>query len=272
MAMPPAPIGPGAPAPAPHQHPIATANTPATLSLVFGIIAVLVNFLFIPSLVALITGIVGLSRASKLTPPIGRGKAIAGLILSVVGVISGILISMAMFSGLGEALDDTPEAVGSSTAQPDASAAPAEDDPADDPEEGTRENPFQVGDTVSNDDWTVTLGTPREGWDEIRAENQFNEPPADGNEYWIVPVNATYTGTETGTPWLDLTVAFVGSDNVTYDDTYCGVIPNDISETAELYTDGNVEANTCLVVPSGADGQFTLIAGLFGDPVFFNTK
>jgi len=139
------------------------------------------------------------------------------------------------------------------------------------PERGTRANPLPIGTTVVFDEWTVRLGKPREAWDEIRAENMFNDPPPAGMQYWIVPVTATYTGDETGTAWWDLTIEFVGADARTYSDD-CGVLPNDLMDIDELYRGGVAEGNECVVVPAGANGLWTLEAGWFTDPVFFTAR
>jgi hypothetical protein len=64
----------------------------------------------------------------------------------------------------------------------------------------------QHGRDCKHQDWDVTLGVPREAWAEIAAENQFNDPPKAGMEYWIVPVTATYTGDDTGNTSFDITV------------------------------------------------------------------
>lgn len=170
--------------------------------------------------------------------------------------------------------DDEEPADDGTTADPAAEepAAPeqAEREPAEDVDQGTREHPFAIGDAVTNDDWEVTLGEPREAGTEVADENPFNEPAPDGMEFWIVPVTATYIGDETGLPWIDLEVRFVGSDGRTYSD-YCGVIPDDLQEVDELYADATAEGNTCVVVPTGADGLWTLAAG-WSDPVFFSTS
>lgn len=105
-----------------------------------------------------------------------------------------------------------------SAAADDATEAATEEAPADD-EEGTRATPYPVGTPVTDGEWEVTLGKPREAWSEIQAENQFNDAPADGTEFYLVPVTATYLGDETGLPWIDLSVQFVGSDARTYTDS-----------------------------------------------------
>src|SRR5690625_1268979 len=138
------------------------------------------------------------------------------------------------------------------------------------PEAGTRENPFRIDDPVGNDDWDIQLGEPYEAWDEVRAENQFNDPPGEGMEFWILPVTVTYVGEETGDPFWDLDFGFVGDDSRTYDDD-CGVIPDELYDVGEVYPDGEASANVCLEVPEGAPGLWT-VAPRFGDPIFFTTE
>jgi hypothetical protein len=135
-------------------------------------------------------------------------------------------------------------------------------------DEGSRENPLPVGTAVSTEEWEVTLGAPREAGDEIRAENQFNGAPPKGMEYWIVPVTATYSGTETGHAGPDLGVEFVGSDARTYSDM-CGVIPDDLWDVDKIYDGGTAVGNVCVVVPAGADGLWTLTPGWSAEAVFF---
>ncbi len=82
----------------------------------------------------------------------------------------------------------------------------------------------------------------------------------------MVPIRATYTGSESGHPML-VSVKFVGADNRTYSDD-CGVIPNPLNQIGELYSGGVAEGNACVQVPAGADGLWTVTTS-FGDPVFF---
>lgn len=89
---------------------------------------------------------------------------------------------------------------------------------------GPRDNSLHVVRPVSNADWDFTLGTPREAWQEVHAERM---------EYWIVPVTATYTGEETASPGVDVTVQFIGSDNRTHDD-YCGGITDPLDDIGYL--------------------------------------
>ncbi|MBD7996978.1 hypothetical protein [Oerskovia gallyi] len=197
-----------------------------------------------------------------------RRLALTAAALGLAVGLTGCSLSSDDLTASGETAAQQP-----STTTPDAGAAPVE--PAAPPESpvaeaGTRANPHPVGTAVANEDWSIVVGAPREAWGEISAENQFNSPPEAGLEYWIVPLTATYQGATSGTPWLDLSVKFVGDDSVTYEG-YCGVIPNNIQDVGELYAGGVAEGNACVAVPAGAPGLWTVTTG-WGDPAFFTAR
>lgn len=109
-----------------------------------------------------------------------------------------------------------------------------------------------------------------DAWDVVAAENQFNEPPADGSVYVLLPVTFTYEGPESSTPWLDLTVAFVSADGRSFDEAM-GVVPGELSDVGDLYDGGTAEGNLLFEVPSDAaeGGTWAVTAGWFADPMFF---
>lgn len=206
-----------------------------------------------PVLVGAISGAAGLV--------IGIGIGGAGGGESGSGKVTATASAAATTSGAEEVAEQQAVATVEPVPEPSVTTPPAA--------EGTRANPFAIGEEVGNDEWSVVLSAPREAGAEVSAENQFNAPPDAGFEFYIVPVSATYTGAETGTAWLDLQVAFVGSDGVTYSET-CGVLPDSLNDVGELYAGGVAAGNTCVVVPAGADGLWTLSTG-WSDPVFFTT-
>lgn len=104
----------------------------------------------------------------------------------------------------------------------------------------------------------------------MRFENQFNDPPDDGMESWMLPITVTYTGVDTGDPFWDLDFGFVGDDGRTYDGD-CGVIPEELWDVGEMYPDAEASANVCLAVPKDAPGLWTAAAA-FTDPVFFTAE
>lgn len=228
--------------------------------------ALIAGWILLP--IAFVLSIVGLCLSGK-----SKGTSVAALIVSIVGTVVGVVV---FFVVVGDAFD---EAFGGSdmsasapTADSEAGGSGASDgggrqsDSGDDP--GSRENPYAVGQTVGNNNWQVTIGAPREAAAEVASENQFNEVPDPGLEFWIVPVTAVYTGDDTGDPTFEIGVKFVGSDNRTYDDS-CGVIPDSLGDVGELYSGGTAQGNKCVTVPAGADGLWAVTTGLVGDPVFF---
>lgn len=103
-------VGPsqGAPVMAGYPDP---ANRPtngaATASLVLGIISLFAALLFLPALAALVVGIIGFRKAGSMMPPIGRGKAVAGIVMSLVSFVVGAVLVGALTAG-----DDTSSATG----------------------------------------------------------------------------------------------------------------------------------------------------------------
>jgi len=144
------------------------------------------------------------------------------------------------------------------------------------PELGTRDNPGQPGEhTITFTEgaetaWEVTLGKmDTDAWPEVSAENQFNEPPAEGHVYVMVPVTATYKGSTSGSPWIDLEIAFVAADGRSFDQEF-QVIPNAFSDVADLYTGGVGTGNLLFSVPADAvEGGTFAVSYMWGEPMFF---
>lgn len=153
---------------------------------------------------------------------------------------------------------------------------PTEPDPDPDPDpepdpgdgQGTRENPYSVGDTVPVGDWEVTItSVNHDAEDEIMAENQFNDPPAEGRQFVMVSLDATYVGDDSGLAWIDLQFSFVtGSGNTTGTsmDDYCGVTPGSLFDHGEQFPGATVSGNECFAVPADdIDGGMLIVHELF---------
>ena len=243
-------------------------NTLGLIALIVGIIgfifacvpgALIVGWVLLP--IAFILGIVRLVSSGK-----AKGASLAAVIISVVGTVVGVSVFVVVVG----------DAFGNAFRKADLSPSPPTTTNGGGPDpqpssKGSRDNPLPIGETVSNQDWQVVLGPPREAWAEIAAANQFNNPPKPGMDYWIVPITATYTGNNTGNPMFGITVKFVGSDNRTYDG-YCGVIPDPVNDVGDLYKGGVAKGNKCVTVPAGANGLWTVSTGFGGNPVFFGAK
>lgn len=130
-----------------------------------------------------------------------------------------------------------------------AAAAPAGEAP------GTRQNPVPAGTTVNVGEWQVSLGpTVLDAGAQIAAENQFNAAPAAGRQFVMVPVSVVYNGTESGTPWIALSVKFVGAGGNTFGaggaEDYCGSIPSPLNSAGEMFPGASASGNVCVSVPS----------------------
>ena len=149
-------VGPsqGAPVMAGYPDPaMRPTNGAATASLVLGIISLFAALLFLPAVAALVLGIIGIRKAGSMTLPIGRGKAVAGIVMSVVSFVLGAVLVGALTSGddgtsatdepgtsisqdadSGLAQDDDVAADEANDAAEPAQEEPAEEEPVEEPE------------------------------------------------------------------------------------------------------------------------------------------
>ena len=218
--------------------------------------ALIVGWVLLP--IAFVLGVVGVCLSGKT-----KATSIAAISVSIVGVVVGVVVFFAVVAdSFSDAFNEADLSAGPSapTVGGDSDGAP--------PDAGSKGESAAHRPDRQQWEWTVALGQPAESWTLVAAENQFNEPPQRGMEFWMVPVRATYTGAATGNPAWEVSVKFVGSDNRTYSDS-CGVIPSPLSDVGELYPGGVAEGNVCVAVPAGADGLWTVATGFTGEPVFF---
>ncbi|MBW3591183.1 MAG: hypothetical protein KY393_04970 [Actinobacteria bacterium] len=126
--------------------------------------------------------------------------------------------------------------------------------------------------------WQVALtGVERNALQQVQGENQFNNPPADGRQFVMGTFSVSYVGEESGTPWIDLSMRFNGSEGNTFgsgQDDYCGVIQSSLDDTGEMFPGAEAEGNVCVSVPAEQveGGLFMVEESMTFDPtrVFFN--
>ncbi|MGW2090631.1 DUF4190 domain-containing protein [Promicromonospora sukumoe] len=113
---------PYAPGPTPYGGPAAATNPQATASLVLGIASLFLGLLFVPSILGVVLGIVGVARSGRTDPPIGRGAAVTGIVLSVVGAVLGVVTAVTV----SNLVSDTARTIveDAASAAPEASAGP----------------------------------------------------------------------------------------------------------------------------------------------------
>jgi predicted RNA-binding protein with TRAM domain len=84
----------------PAAAPETPGNPQATASLVLGIVSLVLSVLFVPAILGVVLGIVGLSRSRRTYPPTGRGAAITGIVLSVIGAVLGVAVAVTASNAL----------------------------------------------------------------------------------------------------------------------------------------------------------------------------
>lgn len=211
----------------------------------------------------------------------GQAKAlgISGLVISVVGTVVGVLVAVGTFV---LAVDDALTGGEVEVTAPEVEEA-VEDElaasPADTEEsavEGSRENPYPLGSTVTQGDWAVTVNEVNLDANEVLAdENLFNEPPAEGSTYIMVNLTAQYVGEDPNGDMPTVLLDYVTVEGNTINGFEAFVIsPEEFDSVGTLYEGASTTGNRSFAVPadSVADGVLALTPHVFGDKVFVAVK
>jgi hypothetical protein len=139
---------------------------------------------------------------------------------------------------------------------------------------GSRGNPIELGEAVAVADWNVTVtGVIEDATADVLAENTFNEPPADGRQFFIVTIEATYDGAASDMLFASTLFNVVGPRAVSYTGAdSCGVIPNELDAFSEVFPGGTVVGNLCWSVHNDdVDGLVFYVQQSFAfdsEPIF----
>jgi hypothetical protein len=117
----------------------------------------------------------------------------------------------------------------------------------------SRTEPLPVGASSRVGTYVIeVVAVEPDATDLIVTSDTFNEPPANGNQYYMVTVSVTNEGEETATPWWDLQFEAVGDQAIGYNESTnsCGYIPNGAYDAPEIAPGESVEFNVCWQVPS----------------------
>jgi hypothetical protein len=133
------------------------------------------------------------------------------------------------------------------------------------PSEGetSLEAPLEVGRAISVANWRIrVVSVTSDGTDQVMTENEFNDPPGEGEQFFIANLEATYVGEESSTFWLDMSLKSVGESNVAYEafEATCGVIPDDINDSGETFPGGTITGNVCWRISSDDATSLVMIA------------
>jgi hypothetical protein len=225
------------------------------------------------ALVGVVLGAIAMARKAR-----AKRGALAGLIVSVIALILSIVLAVVYTASFVKAVDENLGTAASAPAASDTTSKEEAAATATDAEVGTRENPAPLGTIVELSsggavEYEVTIGASTlTANDVVAAVNQFNEAPAEGFQYALIPVTVTYKGTETGTPWLDVQIEFVSAAGTTHtsSDTMAIEPSPTMLDINELYPDASGTGNVVIAIPTAdaALGTWT-VSSLFGDAYFF---
>ena len=140
------------------------------------------------------------------------------------------------------------------------------------PPVGTRDNPLPIGQSLEGREATLTvIDVIPDAWGVILAENQYNDPPREGMQFFIATIEIQYTGNdtlETGGAYGYLAVGQSGVSYTSGDYPGCGLYPNRLEDT-ELFPGGTISANLCWEIRVEDVGSLTMYIGDGANRVFF---
>lgn len=187
------------------------------------------------------------------------------------GLVGVLLVAVATACGgdAGESssTSSTPDSVSGSTIEPSSPSTVAPEastttTEAHETPTGSIDSPIAVGEVVEIGDWRLRVaGVTADGTEAVLAENQFNDPPAEGRQFFLVHLEATYTGDESSDFWIDVSMKPVGPSSVAYEsfEDGCGVIPNAIDDSGETFKGGSIHGDACWSVTAEDAGALVLI-------------
>lgn len=130
---------------------------------------------------------------------------------------------------------------------------------------GERRNPIPIGREAQVAYWKVkVVDATLDATQIVLDENMFNDPPEDGSQYVLVSLEATYTGQDSSTFWIDMRYSFVGGKGNTVG-AEIAVAPDSITDEGEAFTGAAITGNLLFEVASDqVSGGTLLIEEAFG--------
>ena len=111
--------------------------------------------------------------------------------------------------------------------------------------------PFGETGTINNgprDHWEITVvSVDRDANDVIQAENRFNDPPDEGNQFFMIRVRVKYVGEGSEEFDAGFRLKAVGDEGIVYE-TFrdrCGIFPDEFPSSSEVFSGGTLEGNEC---------------------------
>lgn len=118
----------------------------------------------------------------------------------------------------------------------------------------TRDNPIPFGERVITHDgfslWVEEVVA--DATQIVLDENQFNSPPADGHQYFLMRIKVKNNDSDPQSFDGGFRLRAVGDSNVEYTqfETSCGVIPNKFESSRSIFEGGELIGNICFSIDS----------------------
>lgn len=137
---------------------------------------------------------------------------------------------------------------------------------------GTRETPFPVGHPVTyTHGWRIEVtGSVPNANRAVADENRFNDPPQPGHQFFMARLRVTRTAPGADYFYGEGDIRAVGNSGVAYADfrERCGVIPDELEDTRDLFQGGTIWGNVCWQIRS-SDADSLVMYYEVGDKRWF---
>ena len=186
-----------------------------------------------------------------------KKTGLVALVIALLAACAGVSDPPSTSAGVPEAESTTTDAEEPTTTEPEPATTIQEEQGA-----TSLEAPLEVGRTTTVGGWRLRIvSVTADATDQVITENEFNDPPAEGEQFFVATLEATYVGDESSTFWVDMTLKAVGDSNVAYEsfDASCGVIPDDIDNAGETFPGGTITGNVCWKIGSDDANSLVLI-------------
>lgn len=241
-------------------------NTLALVGMIIAILSILVCWIPFVGIAGVIGGIAGVVLGAlglrKIRTDLqvgGKGLALTSLIVGVLAILGGIAstaLAVVAINSIDDAYTDFDaswdEALEDSESWSEDLESTLEDGSEVTEEEVAEAVHVGVGEATTVGDYTVTVTAVNPNANDlIAAESEYNQAPV--HQYMLVDLTVVYEGDLQGNPWIELPVAFVGNDAVSYDSTSCFAdLPVDGWDIDALNPGGSGSYQVCMDVPAEA--------------------
>ena len=127
-------------------------------------------------------------------------------------------------------------------------------------------NPVEAGGILQGSDGTEisVLAIIADARQQIAEENMFNDPPEEGNRFYMIRVDIVYPSGDESISVREADFRLIGDNRLIYApfDQTCGLIPDELG--GEIFGGGRIEGNICFEIPEDEGGLILIHEPGFG--------